>query len=206
MQTGPANKKVTKENAELVAQLFSHAMEEAYTALEKLLGTSITREGFESIYASARDILTLFDPPEDIYTAVVLNINQDLNGKFLLLLKKDVASTLAAKLVEDVPVSEEDNKLALEASALQEVGNILVGTFLRGLAEVCDLEFSCSIPDITTDMVRAILDELCVEMALSTRENLAFISALSVPEVHVSGKVLVIMLTESVSKILEGVK
>jgi len=53
-------------------------------------------------------------------------------------------------------------------SALKELGNITIGTYLRALAQALKLRITHSVPGFASDMMGAILDGILSELSLKT--------------------------------------
>lgn len=103
--------------------------------------------------------------PETPVAGVYMRILGDCSGSILLLLEKESALSLAALMMTEEMVDDED--LAFRKSALQETGSILSGTYLNALGQLTGLFFKPSVPGFAMDMAGAIMDHVLVDVAVS---------------------------------------
>lgn len=93
-------------------------------------------------------------------------------GTLMLILDRESADILASHLLGEEPENEE--LTAEEESALKETGNILTGATLSAMTEWVDLKLQEGVPDIKTDMLGAVMDEILLKMAREEDEALVF--------------------------------
>lgn len=108
-------------------------------------------------------------------TEVLLKMSGDLSGIMLVLFTPEEAKLL-------------DNLLKKETSsqALPEVGSILAGNALKALSKFLKLNVSQSIPDIATDMRRALVVSSVFLLGEETDQVLMLGTKFSVPAVFLS--------------------
>ncbi|MDA8442117.1 MAG: chemotaxis protein CheC, partial [Peptococcaceae bacterium] len=134
----------------------------AATALSQLLGTSISLNVPVVNVASFQNInLTDFNQNNEI-VAVYLKVTEGITGKALFLFDPKSAERIAT-LLHAMPDSQELVSSDIALSALKEVGNILLGSFLAALAEFFGLKFNVSVPAIAVDMTGAIFDGVMLD-------------------------------------------
>lgn len=93
-------------------------------------------------------------------------------GTLMLILDRESADILASHLLGEKPENEE--LTPEEESALKETGNILTGATLSAMTEWVDLKLQEGVPDIKTDMLGAVMDEILLKMAREEDEALVF--------------------------------
>jgi chemotaxis protein CheC len=128
----------------------------AATALSKLLDKpvdmmvpKVRMVPFEEIAESVGGI-------EQVVVAIFLRIDGETPGNMFFILTQESAKRLLRKIV-GIEVEAEDSYTEMELSALNEIGNILAGSYLTSLADFTNLNMQPTVPSLAIDMAGAIL-------------------------------------------------
>lgn len=99
--------------------------------------------------------------------------NEVINlGTLMLILDQESSKVLAGHLIGE---TEDGNGLSQqEESALKETGNILAGATLSAMTQLVDLKLDEGVPELKTDMLGAVMDEILLKMAKEEDEALVF--------------------------------
>lgn len=108
------------------------------------------------------------DPTAKV-TAIVLKIDHDLNGVFLMCLNPEQVNVLQELLSRKYQIL-----LVADQNYLQEFGNILCGTAINSLSKFLHLTITCSIPAIATDTFTSLASSVVSELGKSDNEVLFF--------------------------------
>lgn len=139
----------------------------AATALAAMTGTPVPM-GVPRVSALAIERI-----PEELggeeltVVAIHLHVNGDAPGRMLFLMSIDAARATAATLLCGMPPGEPGagGLGELELSALQEVGNVLTGSYLGALSQLTGLRLEPSPPAIGVDMAGALVGAALAEVA-----------------------------------------
>ncbi|WP_409347230.1 chemotaxis protein CheC [Paenibacillus sp. MBLB4367] len=93
---------------------------------------------------------------ETIVLAIFLRVEGETPGNMFFLLSIDSAKRMLNSLV-GIEVEDTEHFSDMELSALNEIGNILAGSFLTSLADFTKLSMSPTVPALAIDMAGAIL-------------------------------------------------
>jgi chemotaxis protein CheC len=127
----------------------------AATALSKMIAKRIDMDVPKVNILEFKEVAELVGGPESVVAGIYFKVSGDINGSIMFLLDKDSAKFLVSLLM---PVSEGTEDLSeMEKSALQEVGNILAGSYLSSLSSLTGLNLIVSVPYLALDMAGAIL-------------------------------------------------
>jgi chemotaxis protein CheC len=96
-----------------------------------------------------------------------LGVTGDINGNILFVLDLISARRLVNILMGN-PVNQEITFDSMECSALQEIGNILAGSYLSSLSNLTNLKILSDIPGLAIDMAGAILSVPAIEFGKSS--------------------------------------
>ncbi len=85
---------------------------------------------------SFQELMDLYGGPDEMIAAVFLRIEGEVTGSMFYLLPVDKATFFARLLtgMKDITLTNSGNS-ELALSALQEMGNIMAGTYLTALSE-----------------------------------------------------------------------
>jgi len=138
----------------------------AASALAGLLDRRITMSVPEASVVPFSEIVEVLDGPETLVAGVLIDVSGDLNGYILLLLgMKDAMSMLAHALEEPERDTTDPgfDLTEMERDALLEIANILVGSFLSAISSFSGLGATPSVPQLSIDMLGAILSIATIE-------------------------------------------
>ena len=127
-------------------------------------------------------------------TEVLLKMSGDLSGITLIILKPKEAQSL------NHFVNKGNN-----TSVLPEIGNILVGSALKAISHFLKLKVSHSIPDIATDMSRALLVSSIFLLGEETDTILMLGSTFSIPTLSLTMKVYFLFDKTATHKIIDAI-
>lgn len=127
----------------------------AATSLSQLLNKKIVIEVPEARLASFTEVTEIVGGAEQLIAAVFLRIEGDVPGSMFLVFSVEEADLLIAHLIGDDQFSVDDE---IGMSAIQETGNIMVGSYLSALSDFTGLKLLPTPPSFTLDMAGAILE------------------------------------------------
>jgi chemotaxis protein CheC len=127
----------------------------AATALSKMNSKKIDMDVPKVNILEFKNVPDLVGGPEVAVAGIYFKVTGDITGSIMFLLDKVSAKQLTNLLMDRTEM--EDNLDEMEISALQEVGNILAGSYLSSLSTLTNLTLVVSIPSLAIDMAGAIL-------------------------------------------------
>lgn len=138
----------------------------AATSLSQLLGHKIDMRVPNVELVSFDEMFELAGGTEKIVAGIFLRIEGDLTGSMFFVLTIESATEFIRKLMHDPDFSFTDvDDLGLGASALQELGNILSGSYLSALSDFTSLKIYPTVPSLSVDMVGAIVSFGLIEVS-----------------------------------------
>lgn len=107
------------------------------------------------------DVYEQIMPEETVIKAIIIKMMGDAEGVFLFTVDQQVSETIVAMMLpENTPYSE-----SMANSALQELVNILVNSFLNAVMKLMDANLITSVPIIIEDMFGAIMSSVYLEQS-----------------------------------------
>lgn len=136
------------------------------TALSKLLNKKIDMKVPNVKLVTFDEMMDLAGGPDNVVASVFLRIEGDAPGSMFFVLPLSQASRFIHQMTGDNTFTfEEPPYSELGISALQELGNILSGSYLSSLSDFTNLNLYPTVPALSIDMVGAILGYGLIELS-----------------------------------------
>lgn len=172
----------------------------AMTALSQMLQCKVDMSVPQVRLLEFKEISSIMGGEELIMAGIYLEVEGDISGSIMFLLEKEAARHLVGKIM-GMEMSGEFSEM--EISALQEVGNIITGSYLNSLSTLTGLCIYPSIPFLTIDMAGAILSVPAIEFGVMG-DNILLIQTQFFDEIQLDGYFILIPDIESYGKILSS--
>lgn len=141
-------------------------------------------------------------PEDEIIVGIFLEIQMDIEGSMMFLMRLDSAHYLVNKLMmRDTSHQEEFDEMDL--SALKEIGNIIAGSYLSALSTMTNLVISPSIPYLAVDMAASVLSVPAIEFG-QYGDHALLIQTEFGDDVMINGYFILMPEQQSYDKILKG--
>ncbi|NNV04999.1 chemotaxis protein CheC [Geobacillus sp. C56-T2] len=137
----------------------------AATALSLLLNKKIEMSVPRVQIATFAEMMELIGGPEQVVACVYLRIEGEAPGNMFFVLPPEQAERFVRRMIGDDSFSFQDGADELGCSALQELGNILTGSYLSALADFTQLALHPSVPALAIDMLGAVLSFGLLELS-----------------------------------------
>jgi len=160
------NHKITSLHLDVLKEIGNIGAAHAATALSNLLGKKIDMRVPKVEMVSFNDMMELAGGSENVVVGIFLRIEGDAEGSMFFILPIEQANRFIRRLIQDEsfdfknpPVSE------LGLSAMQEMGNILSGSYLSALSDFTNLKIYPTVPGLSVDMFGAIISIGLIELS-----------------------------------------
>lgn len=128
----------------------------AATALSSMLGKKVRITIPEVRIMGYNEAIDWIGGPEVITAGVLVNMSGELNGIMLSVQQMEFVNMVLKHMV-DRTVTCYEELTELDRSALVEVGNIMISTFINALCSLADISTRLTVPAFAVDMQGAIL-------------------------------------------------
>ena len=128
----------------------------AATALSQLLGKKIRITLPEVRIMEYNEAIEWIGGPEAITAGVLVRISGQMSGIMLSVQPLEFVNLVLSSMLDEQITSYEQLS-DLEGSALIEIGNIMISTFINALTSLADIRVELTVPCLTVDMQGAIL-------------------------------------------------
>lgn len=139
----------------------------AATSLSQLVNKKIDMLVPSVNIVSFDDMMELIGGPDEVVVAILFRIYGDVPSTVIFILSVKEAEVLVQSMLGDSDFSLSDggtsNKMAM--SALEEVGNIVTGSYIAALSDFANVNLQPSVPHLGIDMAGAVLTYGLIEVS-----------------------------------------
>lgn len=179
----------------------------ATTALSTMLNIKVDMSVPNVALLPFSEIGSVVGSEEQAVVGILLGLEGDINGMMMFLFDTKSAHHLVNSLMmRDIHIDEDADLKTLtemDMSALNEIGNIVAGSYLSALSGLTGLKTVSSVPSLTVDMVGALLSVPATEFG-KYGDKLLMIQSQFGELDFVTGYFLLIPELESYDKILSS--
>ena len=179
----------------------AHAITGLSELLKKRIDVSITNVDIIPLQI----IYTLFNGPESMVSVVYLEgYSDDFRGMMFLIFPHPEAQKMVematGNKVKELVVSDE-----MALSSLKEIGNIMCGCYLNTLAMFIGRRIMHSVPQISNDMLGAVMDSILVDLSLESDYAIVLETAFSLTQNECKGFLFFIPTSDSIDTIFNAI-
>ena len=187
---------------DVMKEISSIGTSHAATALSKLLQKEI-RISIPSVsILGYEETVERLGSIEELVAATLVRMKRDVNGLMLFIFKMDLANAVLEKLIGKTYESFEEMD-EMDYSAMEEVGNIIICSYVNAFAQLAGVEIDLSVPSSTVNMLGGIITVPMAEYGYDT-DKLMYINAEFIMDGRVlSDGLLMIPDIESLNHILD---
>ncbi len=137
-------------------EIGSIGMGNAANSLSEMLGCEVRITLPEVRIMEYNHAIEWIGGPEAITAGVLVRISGDINGIMLSVQQIDFVNLIIGKIFEK-KIDAYEELTEIESSALIEIGNIMISTFINALSGLADINLNLTVPAFTVDMQGAII-------------------------------------------------
>lgn len=177
----------------------------ATTAIATMLNLTIDMKVPKVELKAVEDLGSAICPEEEMIVGIFLEVQNDISGSMMFLLKLDSAHYLVDRLMGGMGTAEPQTGefSEMELSAMKEIGNIIAGSYLSALSTMTNMVITPSVPYIAVDMAAAILSVPAIQFG-QFGDNALLIETEFGDDVMMEGYFILLPDEDSYDKILES--
>ena len=190
------------QELDVMKEISSIGTSHAATALSKLLQKEVRITIPEISILSYEETVDRIGHMEELVAATLVQMNNEVEGLMLFIFKMDLANAVLGKLLERHYQSFEELD-EMDFSALEEIGNIIICSYVNAFTQLVGVEIDLSVPSSTINMLGGILTVPIAEYGYET-DKLMYINAEFIMDGEkLSDGLLMLPDIESLNRILE---
>lgn len=145
----------------------------AATALASILGDTVAMDVPKVNVVDVNQAVAALGGPESISICVLSKLEGDIKGLMMFLIQCAYAPVILNGI--GCPCEGQCDQLTeMEQSAISEIGNILISSYVSSIAALSKLNIKTSVPALCVDMVGALMSVPAIEMA-TVSDHIIFI-------------------------------
>ena len=184
-------------------EISSIATGNAATSLSAMLDRKVDITVPNIMVETLEKIPELLGGAEKIMTTVYFTVSGQVSGSILLLFSSSESLRLV-NILTGQKVDQIEGLDEMGISALKELGNIVIGSYVRVLAERLKMLIGYSVPGFTYDMMGAILDESLARLSLETKDAVVVESEFIVRDKIYRGHLAFILAPKAVNDVIKA--
>lgn len=134
----------------------------AATSLSQMLSKRIEMNVPEVSLLDYNDIIESIGGAENVVVGVLIGFGGDIEGVILFLFKSEFAHLILNSLL-GTELNSFEEITDLELSALSEISNIMVSSYVNSISSLTDMKINVMVPSLNIDMSGALLDAVTAE-------------------------------------------
>ena len=135
----------------------------ATTALSKMLNAKVDMKVPCIQFMEFKELAEGIGGAENLVVGILLTLDIGIDGMMMFVLERDSAEQIVNLLMGKSGKLDEFTEMDL--SALQEIGNIIAGSYLSAISAFTNMTISASVPYLSIDMAGAILSVPAIEFS-----------------------------------------
>ncbi|MCI9558402.1 chemotaxis protein CheC [Candidatus Ventrimonas sp. KK005] len=163
------------QELDVMKEISSIGTSHAATALSKLLQKEVRISIPEVSVLGYEETVNQIGNIEELVVATLVQMSNEINGLMLFIFKMDLANEVLGRLIGRSYQSFEEMD-ELDYSALEEVGNIIICSYVNAFTQLVGVEIDLSVPSSTVNMLGGILTVPIAEYGYET-DKLMYINA-----------------------------
>ncbi len=172
----------------------------ATTAISNMLNMRVDMEVPKIEFLKFQELPTAISAEEETVVGIYLEVESDIGGSMMFLLKMESAHYLVNHLMgRPDDYAEEFDEMDL--SAIKEIGNIISGSYLSALSSMTKMVITSSVPYLAIDMAAAILSVPAIQFG-QYGDNALLIQTEFGDDVKIQGFFILMPDVDSYDKIL----
>ncbi|MGI6703204.1 MAG: chemotaxis protein CheC [Clostridia bacterium] len=173
----------------------------AVTALSKMMGKKVTMEVPRVHVLEFTKASEILGGAEAEVTGIYFRMEGDISGNIMFLLPVDSSRALLNMIMGGLRDTGEFGEMDL--SALEEVGNILAGSYISSLSTMTGMDIKISVPALAMDMAGAVLSVPIIQFGRMGDSVLLIETHFFEGNTHVKGNFLLIPDVESFANLMK---
>lgn len=158
--------KISLYHLDILKEIGNIGTGNATTALSKILNKTVDMKVPHVKIVSFDEMVDMIGGPDETIASVFLRIEGEAPGSMYFILPLEQATQFIQTMTGEVDFSFDNQHYSeMAMSALQEVGNIVSGSYLSALSDFTKLNVYPSVPALSIDMVGAVLSYGMIELS-----------------------------------------
>ncbi|MBO6301875.1 MAG: chemotaxis protein CheC [Ruminiclostridium sp.] len=173
----------------------------ATTALSSMVGKMIDIQVPSVKVLGFNDAIEEVGGAEKIIAGILIRINGDVDGMIMFLFEQNLIALIVETFFGSAP-QDILNLNEAEMSALNEMGNIMAGSYVNAISQLAGMTIDVEPPVMTIDMLGAIMSVPAIEMGEMGDQLLFIDNNMVIDSTSIQSKMLLLPTIDSLDHLL----
>lgn len=178
----------------------------ATTAISTMMNLKVNMAVPVIKFLEFKELAEVIGGAENLVVGILLALQNDIDGMMMFILDKKSAVGIVNNILHTggEPLKEDSDFSEMDLSVLQELGNIIAGSYLAAISSLTKLCITSSVPMLSMDMAGAILSVPAIEYGKVSDRALLIQSQFGDSNMSVDGYFILIPTLEAFEKIFNS--
>jgi chemotaxis protein CheC len=196
-------KELSPVHIDALREIGNIGMGNALTALSQLVNKKINMTVPETRFYPFEEVITRVGGQEELVACVSLRVLGDIQGTAMFVFDEPSTYTLV-DLLMGLPEGTTSELDEMGQSAVQEVGNVLTGSFASAISTLSQLKLVSTVPVFAFDMLGAVLPSVMIASGRIEDKVLVIKNSIFQSNKEVSGHFFFFSAPEDLNKLLDS--
>lgn len=169
----------------------------ATTALSTMLNTKVNMQVPKIDVLEFKELADVIGGAENVVVGILLTLQKSIDGMMMFIMEKESALQVVGQLMAGMPRTDGEDFSEMDLSALQEIGNIIAGSYLSSISAFTNMPITSSVPYLSIDMAGAILSVPAIEFGRVSDKALLIQSKFGDTDIMIDGYFILIPTLEA---------
>lgn len=193
---------INETELDLFKEIGSIGNGNAATALSGILNTKVVMKFPEVNILDFNEAMHYLGNPEDVVAAVLVEMSGEIQGMMLYILTEEFAQEILEKMLGQKKI-DFLNMEELHISALNEIGNIMISSYINAMATLTNVNINLSVPQITMNMLGGILSLPMVQIGEHSDRIMMIIGGFTIDGKELKSNMLLFPDVESLNVLMQ---
>lgn len=193
-----------EERIDYLREIMNIGAGNAATALSQFLNCEVDVKLPEILILPVNQVSSIFKNPSLPVLCVKMEMIGDVKGAIFFVVPDEQKKNLLDLVRKALPRGMKKT-YKVDASMLEELGNIITGVFLTAIHDFTKLNIYHTVPVLAIDMIQSLLDESIVSISSDVKEVLVIENEFSVVEGNVRTVLFIIPVFASIQTFYDSI-
>lgn len=196
-------KKITEEQLDFLKEMVNIGAGHAASAFSQITGQPVDVTVPKVQVIAPPEVSSVFKKPSSPVACVRMEMVGDVTGSMFFIVPEKLIKRLAKITLKASHARFEEN---VDKSVIEEIGNIVAGTYLMAIHDFCRLNIFHTVPEMVIDMVQSIVDETIAAQSMKSENIILIENDFSIAKTKIMTYMLVIPSGEFVDVLMNSIE
>ncbi len=180
----------------------------ATTAISTMMNLKVDMHVPVIKFLEFKELAEVIGGAENVVVGILLALQSDIDGMMMFVMEKKAAESIVNNILPgaggDAGGNTDRDFTEMELSVLQELGNIIAGSYLSAISSLTNMCITSSVPYLSVDMAGAILSVPAIEYGKVSDKALLIQSEFGDKSLTVDGYFILIPTLDAFEKIFKS--